>query len=66
MAERIPEMLTHASNSVTSYFVEAYSFAFDLADIGRYYRGYVELMAHFDGVYPGRVYGADANAGSRR
>jgi Tfp pilus assembly protein PilF len=38
------------------YFVEAYSFAFDLADIGRYYRDYVELMAHFDVVRPGRVH----------
>lgn len=38
------------------YFVEAYSFAFDLADIGDYYRRYVELMAHFDAVQPGRVH----------
>jgi len=38
------------------YFVEAYSFAFDLADIGRYYRDYVELMAHFDAVQRGRVH----------
>jgi hypothetical protein len=27
-----------------------------LSDIGRYYRGYVELMAHFDAVLPGRVH----------
>jgi hypothetical protein len=38
------------------YFVEAYSFAFDLGDIGRYYRDYVELMAHIDAVQPGRVH----------
>jgi tetratricopeptide (TPR) repeat protein len=38
------------------YFVDAYSFAFDLASIGRYYRNYVELMAHFDAVQPGRVH----------
>ncbi|HEX3652340.1 MAG TPA: sulfotransferase [Rhizomicrobium sp.] len=38
------------------YFVDAYTFAFDLADIGRYYRRYVELMAHFDRVQPGRVH----------
>jgi len=38
------------------YFVDAYTFAFDLADIGRYYRYYVELMAHFDSVRPGRVH----------
>lgn len=38
------------------YFVDAYSYAFDLADIGRYYRDYAELMAHFDAVHPGRVH----------
>ncbi len=38
------------------YFVDAYTYAFDLADIGRYYRQYVELMAHFDRVQPGRVH----------
>jgi hypothetical protein len=38
------------------YFVDAYSFAFDLTGIGRYYRNYVELMAHFDTVQPGRVH----------
>ena len=27
-----------------------------LDDIGRYYRDYVELMAHFDAVLPGRVH----------
>lgn len=32
------------------------SFAYDLADIGRYYRSYVELMAHIDAVLPGRVH----------
>lgn len=38
------------------YFVEAYSFAFDLADIGGYYRDYVQLMAHLDAAQPGRVH----------
>jgi tetratricopeptide (TPR) repeat protein len=38
------------------YFLDAYSFAFDLASIGRYYRNYVALMAHFDTVQPGRVH----------
>jgi hypothetical protein len=32
------------------------SFAYDLADIGRYYSSYVALMAHFDAVLPGRVH----------
>ncbi|HEX3652432.1 MAG TPA: sulfotransferase [Rhizomicrobium sp.] len=38
------------------YFPQAFSFAFDLAEIGRYYRDYVELMAHFDRVLPGRIH----------
>ncbi|HEX4159479.1 MAG TPA: sulfotransferase [Rhizomicrobium sp.] len=29
---------------------------YDLADMGRYYRDYVELMAHFDAVLPGRIH----------
>ncbi len=28
----------------------------DLTEIGRYYRDYVEMMAHFDEVLPGRVH----------
>ncbi|MFO1018754.1 MAG: sulfotransferase [Hyphomonadaceae bacterium] len=32
------------------------SFAYDLTDIGAFYRNYVELMAHFDAVSPGRVH----------
>src|SRR5690606_9133150 len=31
-------------------------FAYSLEDIGRYYRDYVDLMAHFDAVLPGRVH----------
>ncbi len=38
------------------YFPQAFPFAFDLAEIGRYYRDYVELMAHFDAVQPGCVH----------
>jgi hypothetical protein len=29
---------------------------YDLGDLGRYYRDYVELMAHFDAMLPGRVH----------
>lgn len=29
---------------------------YDLVELGRYYRDYVELMAHFDAVLPGRVH----------
>ena len=37
------------------HFAGGFDFAYDLADIGRYYADYVELMAHFDAVLPGRV-----------
>jgi tetratricopeptide (TPR) repeat protein len=37
-------------------FERGQEFAYDLADIGAYYRDYVRLMAHFDRVLPGRVH----------
>ncbi|MFL5239849.1 MAG: tetratricopeptide repeat-containing sulfotransferase family protein [Rhizomicrobium sp.] len=30
--------------------------SYDLSDIGHYYRAYVELLAHFDRVLPGRIH----------
>jgi tetratricopeptide (TPR) repeat protein len=38
------------------HFARGQSFTYDLADLGRYYRDYVGLMAHFDEVLPGRVH----------
>ena len=38
------------------HFARAQNFSYDLEDIGRYYRDYVALMAHFDAVLPGRVH----------
>lgn len=38
------------------HFARGQAFTYDLAEIGRYYRDYVELMAHFDAVLPGRVH----------
>lgn len=38
------------------HFARGQDFSYSLDDIGRYYRDYVELMAHFDAVLPGRVY----------
>jgi tetratricopeptide (TPR) repeat protein len=38
------------------HFAKGQHFTYSLADIGRYYRDYVELMAHFDAVLPGRVH----------
>ncbi len=37
-------------------FARGAQYSYDLTDIGRYYRDYVELMAHFDAVLPGRVH----------
>ncbi|HLZ83965.1 MAG TPA: sulfotransferase [Caulobacteraceae bacterium] len=36
-------------------FARGHAFSYDLADLGLYYRDYVELMAHFDAVLPGRI-----------
>jgi hypothetical protein len=38
------------------HFVQGSDFAYDLADLGRYYADYVDLMAHFDAATPGRVH----------
>ena len=37
-------------------FARGQNFSYDLADLGRYYRDYVDLMAHVDAVLPGRVH----------
>jgi hypothetical protein len=38
------------------HFARGQAFAYDLIDLGRYYADYVGLMAHVDGVLPGRVH----------
>ncbi len=38
------------------HFARGQGFSYDLEDIGRYYRDYVALMAHFDRVLPGRIH----------
>jgi len=38
------------------HFARGQAFSYDLESLGRYYRDYVELMAHFDTVLPGRVH----------
>jgi predicted Zn-dependent protease len=38
------------------HFARGQSFTYDLEDLGRYYRDYVALMAHFDTVLPGRIH----------
>ena len=36
-------------------FAEGQEFTYGLEEIGRYYRGYVELMRHWDEALPGRI-----------
>lgn len=38
------------------HFARGQNFSYSLDDLGRYYRDYVELMAHFDAVLPGRIH----------
>lgn len=38
------------------HFARGQHFTYDLGDIGRYYRDYVELMAHYDRVLTGRIH----------
>jgi hypothetical protein len=38
------------------HFAQGQAFSYDLTDLGRYYRDYAELMAHFDTVLPGRIH----------
>ena len=38
------------------YFPEGQPFSHSLTDLGRYYADYVEFMAHFDNVLPGKVH----------
>jgi predicted Zn-dependent protease len=38
------------------HFARGQNFSYDLADLGHYYRDYVDLMAHIDRVLPGRVH----------
>jgi tetratricopeptide (TPR) repeat protein len=38
------------------HFAQGQNFSYDLMDLGRYYRDYVDLMAHYDAVLPGRVH----------
>jgi hypothetical protein len=38
------------------HFARGQTFTYELEELGRYYRDYVELMAHIDDVLPGRVH----------
>ena len=57
---RIIDARRHPLGCCFSNFKQLYAkgqrFSYGLADMGSYYRDYVELMAHFDAVLPGRVH----------
>ena len=38
------------------HFARGQHFTYALTDVGRYYRDYVELMAHYDSVLPGKIH----------
>ena len=38
------------------HFAHGFECSYDLTDLGRYYADYVELMAHFDRILPGRIH----------
>jgi tetratricopeptide (TPR) repeat protein len=38
------------------YYARGQAFSYGLADMGRFYYDYVDLMAHFDAVLPGRIH----------
>ena len=38
------------------HFARGQAFSYDLGELGRYYADYVDLIAHFDSVLPGRVH----------
>jgi hypothetical protein len=40
-------------------FAEGQGYSYDLTELGRYYRDYLALTAHFDAVLPGRVHRVD-------
>jgi predicted Zn-dependent protease len=44
------------SNFTQNYVTQSAPFSHRLADLGRYYRDYAEVMAHFDRVLPGRIH----------
>ncbi|HEV2652173.1 MAG TPA: sulfotransferase, partial [Rhizomicrobium sp.] len=38
------------------HFARGQAFSYDQGELGRYYSDYVDLMAHFDSVLPGRIH----------
>ena len=48
--------MANCFSAFKQHFARGQTFTYSLEELGRYYRDYVELMAHFDDVLPGRVH----------
>ena len=48
--------LASCFSAYKQHFAQGQTFSYELTELGRYYRDYVDLMAHFDAVLPGRVH----------
>ena len=48
--------MANCFSAFKQHFARGQTFTYDLGELGHYYRDYVELMAHFDDVLPGRVH----------
>ena len=46
-------------SNLKQLFAQGQEFTYDIDDIARYYRTYLDLMAHWDAVLPGRVHHED-------
>jgi predicted Zn-dependent protease len=56
------EPLACCFSNFKQLFASGQQFTYSLEDLGRYYRTYLELMAHWDEVLPGRVLRVDYEA----
>jgi hypothetical protein len=49
------EALSCCFSNFKQLYAHGQEFSYDLTDMGRYYRAYIELMAHWDCALPGRI-----------
>ncbi len=48
--------MANGFSAFKQHFARGQGFSYDLGELGRYWRDYATLMAHYDAVLPGRVY----------
>ena len=48
--------MANCFSAYKQHFSRGQGFTYDLAELGRYYRDYIELMTHYDAVLPGRIH----------